>query len=821
MSKLNRETCLKPLRNALSLKKEWAFRIVAAFVVPAFTLAVVELGLRWVGVGYATGFFIPSEKEQVFAENPRFGWRFFPKDMARAPDPIRLTKIKPAQTYRIFVFGESAALGDPEPAYGFSRIMRELLEEKCPGVKFEIINVAMTAINSHTIRDIARDCVPFSGDIWIIYMGNNEVVGPYGAGSVFGLRSPPYWMVRASLAVKRTRIGQLLDELLDQFQRKPGSRQWKGMQMMVNQQIHAADPSLERVYRHFDRNLNDIVSTAARSGVKPIVCSVASNLKDCPPFASVNRVGLSREQKADWASAFSSGKDFEARRDHGAALAQYARATQVDDTFAELSFRMARCYLAMSEVERAGDYYARARDLDALRFRADTRINAIIRNRCARAAEDGVLFFDAVAAVTNLCPMGIPGAESLWDHVHFNFAGNYQLARGLSEHVLTLLPGVLSKSNASFLTEADCATRLAFTAWDQGAVLELMWQRVQRPPFVGQLDHDGLLNDWSARRAKLRSTRSEPELSSAIRIYHTALERRPEDWVLRHRLGFLLDAAGQLSEAERQWKNVVELMPGHVGTIFKLGDIASRQSKSAAGERYYREVLRLRPGSCEAVNGMGLLRMAEGKPEEAEQLFQKALRMSPGFAQAEVNLGLIFSQRGDLVKAEEVYRSALRNDPQSIGARVNLANLLVTKQEHAPAIELYAQALEQQPEQPAVHFALANSFHALGRHAEAIAYYRHAISQDPGLAGAHYNLGLVLAKEGDLRSATGCFQEAVRLRPEDSQARLNLGVALAKQNRLEEAVSQFKTVLQSDPNNATAKQYLDTATLRQGTAPRM
>ena len=188
------------------------FRWLAGLLVPAVVLLGVELALRLMGWGYPTHFFVRSEpgSPDLFRENPKFGWCCFPPRLARAPDPIRLSKAKPPGTYRIFVFGESAALGDPEPAYGFSRILRELLEERCPGTKFEVVNVAMTAISSHVIVRIARDCLPFQGDLWILYMGNNEVIGPFGAGSVFGLKSPPRSLIRASLALKRTRLGQML-----------------------------------------------------------------------------------------------------------------------------------------------------------------------------------------------------------------------------------------------------------------------------------------------------------------------------------------------------------------------------------------------------------------------------------------------------------------------------------------------------------------------------------------------------------------------------------------------------------------------------------
>src|SRR4030095_1573736 len=95
------------------------------------------------------------------------------------------------------------------PAYGFARMLREVLEERCPGTKFEVVNVAMTAISSHAILRIARDCTSFEGDLWIVYMGNNEVVGPFGAGSVFGAKAPSLPLIRVVLAAKGTCIGQL------------------------------------------------------------------------------------------------------------------------------------------------------------------------------------------------------------------------------------------------------------------------------------------------------------------------------------------------------------------------------------------------------------------------------------------------------------------------------------------------------------------------------------------------------------------------------------------------------------------------------------
>ena len=193
--------------------KLWRVRLLVVFGTPIIFFFLVELALRLVGFGYPTTFLLPVSHKgrEFFMQNNQFGWRFFGERMARVPNPIFIPQVKPPDTVRIFVFGESAAFGDPQPDFGLPRMLNSILSLRHPNVQFEVINAAMTGINSHTILPIARDCASAGGDIWVIYMGNNEAVGPFGAGTVFGLQSPPLPLIRASLALKATRTGQWLD----------------------------------------------------------------------------------------------------------------------------------------------------------------------------------------------------------------------------------------------------------------------------------------------------------------------------------------------------------------------------------------------------------------------------------------------------------------------------------------------------------------------------------------------------------------------------------------------------------------------------------
>jgi len=134
--------------NKLTVSKRWLFRVIALLLPVAF-LAAIEALLRIGGYGHPTAFFLQHglNHSTVMVENPKFGWQFFPKQLSREPVPFAFTQRKSDDTYRIFVFGESAAQGHPEPAYSFARILAVLLQNKYPETRFEVINTAMTAIN--------------------------------------------------------------------------------------------------------------------------------------------------------------------------------------------------------------------------------------------------------------------------------------------------------------------------------------------------------------------------------------------------------------------------------------------------------------------------------------------------------------------------------------------------------------------------------------------------------------------------------------------------------------------------------------------------
>src|ERR1041384_6100353 len=105
--------------------KLWSFRLGILLAAPVIFFGLVELILRLTGFGYPTAFLLPYTDggRRLLVQNNRFGYRFFGAPMSRLPAPCSIPETKSPDTIRVFVFGESAAFGDPQPRFGLPRML--------------------------------------------------------------------------------------------------------------------------------------------------------------------------------------------------------------------------------------------------------------------------------------------------------------------------------------------------------------------------------------------------------------------------------------------------------------------------------------------------------------------------------------------------------------------------------------------------------------------------------------------------------------------------------------------------------------------------
>jgi tetratricopeptide (TPR) repeat protein len=694
-------------------RRKWLFRLAAVTLVPALVLALLEGSLWLGGYGRSTDFFVDGskiEKAEVWIDNPTFGRWVFPYGLDHVPTPLlfSLPKTKAKGTFRIFVLGESAAQGFPEPTTSFARVLEVLLRARYPDTEFEVLNASMVAINSHIVLPIARQCARQQPDLLVVHLGNNEVVGPFGATGVLGPVSPPLSVVRANLALKTTRTGQLLNHLIRGVGRKQPPRVWQGMAMFTGSEVPADDSRLPRIHANFRQNLQDICAAAASAGAPAIVCTIPVNLRDCAPFGSAHAADLDDEQTQAWERAYRAGVRLQREKKFAEAIRSYQEAGRIDDAFAELAYRLGHCCLARGKASEARGHFLRARDLDTLRFRTDSTLNETIRNVVAAAS--GARLADAERAFAEHSPHGLPGEELFLEHVHMNFRGNYLLARTVFEALTDLAPAGLGApaEKAATLSEQECAERLGQTEWNEMEITRRMADMLaNQPPFTAQLDHQERSQRMKEKVKALRKRLEDGGFKKAVAMYHKAVGARPDDWMLHLNFGSLLEELGALKQAEEQYLEALGRLRHCAAAHLRLGILKTRTRRSDEAIEHFREALRIQPDWDKARFGLADALADGGRNDEARAIYEEEARKSPNSSAVQLALGRFLLRTGDLDEAWQCFSRVLELEPGNPSVHVYLGDTALKQGKTTEAVAQYEKALQMQPDWPELRAHLA------------------------------------------------------------------------------------------------------------------
>lgn len=379
---------------ALKGKRKVYFRLLS--IVFSFVLLVfIELILRLFSVGDNLNLFI-NHPDQEYAEykmvNPIVGKKYFQKlEYTRPANDIFLKK-KPEGCIRIFAMGSSTVYGFP---YGhnlmYTRILHQMLEDSYPNKKIEVVNTAITAINTYTFADYIDEILDYEPDAILFYEGHNEFYGAFGIGSNETM-SRNKSIIRLHLKLMDLRIYQVLRKAINGITAKIGAdktAQNRGTLMkriVSNKEILYNSDDYKTALNYFSDNLTTIIEKANKKQVPIFISELVSNVKDLPPFNSIASDNLE------------------------AAIDVYNKAQKA---------------LADSNYALAEELFVKAKDLDCIRFRASEDINDIIREL---AKKYDVPLVPMLKYFKEKSEFGIIGNKLLTEHVHPNSMGYFIMA---------------------------------------------------------------------------------------------------------------------------------------------------------------------------------------------------------------------------------------------------------------------------------------------------------------------------------------------------------------------------------------------------------
>jgi lysophospholipase L1-like esterase len=536
----------------LSPRKRRLFGLLA-LLLPLLLVILAEVALRLAGYGgyppamrrvgpVAGGELVITDQEGAvsyfFANKERPGYN----DQYSFLDP------KPTNTFRIFLVGESAMKGYPQPRnLASSAFLQAMLQDAWPERRVEVINLGTTAVASYPVLGMMTEALDYEPDLIIIHTGHNEFFGTYGVASIGQAGAKP-WMLGATRFLHSLALMQGVEKML-RPKADAGNRSL--MEIMVGQAFVAPDDWRRKAAaNNLHHNLAAMIERCRERNVPVLVCTLPSNEAGLAP--------VGRPQPAETAKASPE------------ALEQ---------------FNLGKAAAAGKSAE-ALQHFIQARDLDTMPWRATSAAQDAVR-RAAR--EHNVAVCDLEQAFRDASPGGVISWELMDDHVHPTLRGQALMAETFVRSLTQQTGGAqLSETaRARIAPWEEYARRLGDNPYDRYGVAHSMrvlfdvpfmresnpaaYQRLQT--FVTDFEREAdpemlpVLREWQTFRPHAGAKRPlsgmvarvlmrQRKHAEALRYYEIACQAVPEytSWHMEY-VYFALVAReklnGTLTEADR------------------------------------------------------------------------------------------------------------------------------------------------------------------------------------------------------------------------------------------------------------------------------
>lgn len=604
----------------LSASKKTLFYLITISI-PVLFFVILEVGLRIADYKGNNALFIDPgiPTAEYLMPNPNFASRyFFYTNTIPSPSTDAFLADKPANGYRVIAMGGSSAAGYP---YGFngtySRVVNDILIDAMPDRTVEVVNVGISAINSYTLFDQVDEIIEQKPDAILIYAGHNEFYGALGVGSNENLGGFPGF-VRFYLKLQRLKTFMLLrSTLVDAGKWMATNIRGEEIdesatlmeRIVASRSIELDSPKHKLAMSQFQSNLNAILKKYEKADIPVFVGSVASNLKDHPPFVDI--------------------KDGEQ--------------PSAQDTFDE-----AKTAYLTGDYETAKELFTSARDLDGLKFRAPSEINAIIQSLTAE--NEGAYYVPVEEAMAAFIQDGIIGYELMLEHLHPNQQGYFIIGKTFTKSLLS-------------------------------------HQQIEENSLPKVLDNyfdDMLLTEFDQRVAYHR-------IKTLKQGFPFVLGDKPEPYQLNYRTISIADSLA--------FRTV------HVGLNWDEGKVELAKNYQIDGETdkailEYLSLSRNQPWNDSPYVFAARIYLDRNDFENAEPLLRKALNINPNDAFITKMLGAIEVQKGNAQEGIRLLEISRRLNPRDSQMLYNLSGAYGIDRQFEKALEIAILVREQNPRFP-------------------------------------------------------------------------------------------------------------------------
>lgn len=350
--------------------------------------------------------------------------------------PERFLIEKPADEFRVFCLGGSTVQGRPfSIETAFSTWLELRLRAVDPSKRWNAINCGGVSYASYRLAPIMDEILAYQPDLIVLYTGHNEFLEDRTYESV---KMTPGWAAQAHDRLSAIKTYSFVRSLFvsnasSDSSPAPSTELPAEVEARLDfrkglEKYHRDDQWRRDVVQHFEHNLRRMVMAARNANVPLILCNPVCNLRDASPFKSQNSSELSPAQLNRFNEIWEliqlpDGATPDLTKD----LKSLKQLTEIDPRHAGLQYRIGQTYQQLGEYEKAKRHLIRAKDEDVCPLRIIEPMYDVIADV---AAEFDVPFVNVMAYFEGQAGDGIPGRESLVDHVHPSIRG-HQLISGL------------------------------------------------------------------------------------------------------------------------------------------------------------------------------------------------------------------------------------------------------------------------------------------------------------------------------------------------------------------------------------------------------
>ncbi len=627
-------------------------------VIPVLFFVVCEWALRVGEYGPNVSLFsrqMIAGKEYFIMNNEVKNRYFHTVDFNPTTSPDFFPIVKPENTFRIFCLGGSTTVGYPYGYAGsFSSFLRDRLHTIFPDKHIEIINLGMTATNSFTALDIARELPDYSPDLILVYDGHNEFYGALGVASresITGSRALTF----LSLRLMRFKTYLALRDAMRWARGVFSSSSAEGESGTMMERLAKGQyvPLYSEMYQSglqtFQANVSALKECCEANKIPLILSTQVSNLRDQPPFVSTPLTELPQDQRSAFNACFNKGLSYWMNGQPDSSALMFQRALAFDTLHAEARYRLAQSLDSSGNTSLALRAYVQARDCDQLRFRTASEFNAMLLSM-----SNGVSTFvvDMESVFTAHSRDGLIGNDLLLEHLHPNARGYFLMAKAYasvmrSAHLIAPESAWISRDtthddrlwNGRPITSLDewCAQR-------RTALLTSGWpfkpETAQAPP----IDRANQLATIGEEIVTGKKTWEEGHVAAAQ--YYASI--------------------GKITEAEHEYRSLINQFPYNVSAFLLLGQLYMKEGRLEEARVVLTSSL-MAERTYFGYRALGGIALEQSKPDSAATLLTHALPLASSIAERSETgylLAVAYQRKGDNARARTAVENVLRINPQ-------------------------------------------------------------------------------------------------------------------------------------------------------------